>query len=237
LAAVDSSLHSTPGPYFLEEFSLADVIFIPYVERMLASLYYYKGFNIKEASPGLAKWFSALETRDTYRGTQSDAHTHCHDLPPQMGGCYENGEQAQQRSKANVDEGPWDFLPDCSFQQPEEAVEEALARTLKHRENLIAANCVKDKGKVDEALRCALTSLVSEPGNGCSVADKEMAVALMYIRDRINVPRDMSIWSARKMRAALTATAAAAGPVNAPPIPFEDRYDQSPIPFAAAPCA
>ena len=66
---MDKSLSSTPGPYFLgEEFTAADVIFIPYVERMLASLYYYKGFNIKEASPALAKWFAALETRETYRG-------------------------------------------------------------------------------------------------------------------------------------------------------------------------
>jgi len=233
LAAVDKSLCSTEGPYFLNDFSLADVIFIPYAERMLASLYYYKGFNMKEESPGIARWFSALETRDTYRGTQSDAHTHCHDLPPQMGGCYENGEEVQQRCKGYVDEGPWHNLPDCSFQQPQDAVEEALARTLKHRENLIAANCVKDKAKVDDALRCALTTLVSEPGNQCSVSDKDMAVALTYIRDRINVPRDMSIWSARKLRAALSATAAAAGPVTSPPIPFEDRYDQQPAQFAS----
>jgi len=235
LAAVDKSLNSTPGPYFLNDFSLADVVFIPYVERMLASLYYYKGFNLKEASPGLARWFSALESRETYRGSQSDAHTHCHDLPPQMGGCYEtfNAEESQQRCKGEVDEGPWDSLPDCSFQQPEDAVEEALARTLKHRDNLIAANCVKDKAKVEEALRCALTTLVSESGDPCSVPDQDMAVACLYIRDRINVPRDMSIWSARKLRAALSTTAAAAGPVRSPPIPFEDRYDQQPAQFAS----
>merc|ERR1719199_1864864 len=42
LAAVDQSLQQTEGPYFLSDFSMADVIFIPYVERMLASTYYYK---------------------------------------------------------------------------------------------------------------------------------------------------------------------------------------------------
>jgi glutathione S-transferase len=31
-----------------------------------------------------------MESRPTYRGTQSDFHTHVHDLPPQMGGCYQN---------------------------------------------------------------------------------------------------------------------------------------------------
>jgi len=215
----------------LNDFSLADVIFIPYVERMLASLYYYKGFNMKQASPGIARWFAALETRETYRGTQSDAHTHCHDLPPQMGGCYENGEAQQQRCKQSIDEGPWESLPDCSYSQPQDVVEEALAQTLKHRDNIIAANCVKDKAKVDEALRCALTTLVNGPGNACAVSDSEMAVALTYIKDRVNVPRDMSIWAARRMRTALSDTAAPAGPVKAPPIPFEDRYDQQPAQF------
>jgi glutathione S-transferase len=233
LAQVDASLNKTQGPYFLNDFSLADVIFIPYVERMLGSLYYYKGFDMKEAAPALARWFAALETRETYRGTQSDAHTHCHDLPPQMGGCYENGEAEQQRCKRLVDEGPWDSLPDCGFTETQDAVEEALARTLKHRDAIVAANCVQDKAKVDEALRAALTTLVNAPGNTCSVSDKEMAVALMYVRDRVNVPRDMSIWAARKMRTALTTSAAAAGPVSAPPIPFENRYDQQPTQFNA----
>lgn len=231
LAEVDRQLRATPGPYFLSEFSLADVIFIPYVERMLGSLYYYKGFNMKEASPGIAAWFAALETREAYKGTQSDAHTHCHDLPPQMGGCYENGEAKQQQCKQEIDEGPWDSLPDCSFPQPQDAVEEALAQTLKHRDNIIAANCVQNKVKVEQALQCALTTLVGEPGNPCAVTDPEMAVALHYIRDRVNVPRDMSIWAARRMRTALSETSQPAGPVKAPPIPFEDRYDQQPTQF------
>merc|ERR1712118_561675 len=107
----------------------------------------------------------------TYRGTQSDAHTHCHDLPPQMGGCYENNEVEQQYCKERVDMGPWHALPDCSYQEPQDAVEEALARTLKHRENLVAANCVKDKRKVGDALRQALTTLVSEADQACTVTD------------------------------------------------------------------
>lgn len=230
LARVDQALSQTPGPYFLEDFSLADLVFIPYAERMVSSLYYYKGFDMKKASPGIAKWFTALETRETYRGSQSDAHTHCHDLPPQMGGCYENGEALQQHCRQTVDQGPWDSnLPDCGFPEPPDAVEEALARTLKHREAIISANCVKDKDKVDEALRSALTMLVGESSD--TIVDKEMAMALTYIRDRINAPRDMSVWAARRMRSALSAAAASAGPVNAPPIPFEDRYDQQPTQF------
>ena len=91
VALVEEALAATPGAYFLEEFSTADVIFTPYVERMNASLYYYKGYSLREENPRFSAWFEAMETRSTYRGTQSDFHTHVHDLPPQMGGCYSNG--------------------------------------------------------------------------------------------------------------------------------------------------
>lgn len=232
LSMVDQALEATPGPFFLAEFSLADVIFTPYVERMLASLFYYKGFNMKEASPAMARWFVAMEGRESYRGTQSDAHTHCHDLPPQMGGCFENGSQLQQRCKAAVDEGPWDELPDVDYGEPQDALEEALARVLKHREAVVAANCVNDKAKVDDALRAALTTMMS--GEVCAVQDADAAIALHYIRDRINVPRDMSIWAARRFREALTRTAATAGSnIKGPEIPFEHRYDQQPAQFGS----
>jgi len=74
----------------LEEFGIVDVIFTPYIERMAASLYYYKGYDIKDKFPAIKNWFRAMESRETYRGTQSDYHTHVNDLPPQMGGCYSN---------------------------------------------------------------------------------------------------------------------------------------------------
>lgn len=87
---VSDSLQVTEGPYFLEDFGIVDVIFTPYIERMAASLWYYKGYDIKDKFPPIKRWFNAMESRETYRGTQSDYHTHSHDLPPQMGGCYSN---------------------------------------------------------------------------------------------------------------------------------------------------
>lgn len=36
--------------------------------------------------PALEAWFDAMESRPTYLGTKSDHYTHCHDLPPQLGG-------------------------------------------------------------------------------------------------------------------------------------------------------
>jgi glutathione S-transferase len=51
VADVEDALSLTPGPFLLETFSTADVVFTPYVERMNASLYYYKGYSMREENP------------------------------------------------------------------------------------------------------------------------------------------------------------------------------------------
>lgn len=230
--AVEAALQKTSGPYFLEDFSTADVIFTPYVERMNASLYYYKGYslrsvNSREENPAFSAWFDAMESRETYRGTQSDFHTHVHDLPPQMGGCYENDEKQTKINQQRVDNGPWKGLPDVAYVEPDKTKEEALARVIKHRHNIIKANPA-DGEKFDTALRCALTYLmtatVCEPP-----ADSD--IGLRYLRDRINVPRDMSIYAAKHLRQALETTAAIAGNQQGPPIPTRHRRDQNPADF------
>eukprot|EP01023_Acetabularia_acetabulum_P047085 TRINITY_DN4941_c0_g1_i1.p1 TRINITY_DN4941_c0_g1~~TRINITY_DN4941_c0_g1_i1.p1 ORF type:complete len:520 (-),score=102.22 TRINITY_DN4941_c0_g1_i1:135-1694(-) len=95
LQMVDQSLAYKGGPYFLgSELSLIDIIFVPFLERMVASLSYYKGYRIRGTGewPNIENWFNALETRPTYLGTKSDHFTHCHDLPPQLGGCHMTSE-------------------------------------------------------------------------------------------------------------------------------------------------
>ena len=57
-------------------------------------------------------------------------------------------------------------------------------------------------------------------------------VALRYLRDRINVPRDMSIYAAKHLRAALEHTAALVGDQQGPPIPIRHRRDQNPVAFS-----
>jgi glutathione S-transferase len=228
VAKVEAALAATPGPYFLEEFGTVDVIFTPYVERMNASLYYYKGYSLREVNPRFSDWFAAMESRPTYRGTQSDFHTHVHDLPPQMGGCWENGEPQMQINKARVDQGPWDGLPDVTYPEPETTRTEALYRVLKHRANIIRVNPADDS-LMDLALRCALTHLMTD--QTCP-PPPDSDQALRYLRDRISVPRDMSIYAAKRLRAALEATAALAGDRQGPPIPVNHRRDQNPANFA-----
>ncbi|MEE3717595.1 glutathione S-transferase N-terminal domain-containing protein [Tumidithrix elongata RA019] len=228
VAMVEDALGSTPSSYFLEEFGTADVIFTPYVERMNASLYYYKGYSLREENPRLADWFAAMESRSTYRGTQSDFHTHAHDLPPQMGGCWENSDPQTKLNQARVDRGPWDGLPDVTYPEPETSRAEALQRMLKHRTNIIRVNPADDS-LVGEALRCALTQMMT--GEVC-MPPKGSDVALRYLRDRISVPRDMSIYAAKRLREALEKTAALVGDDQGTPIPVKHRRDQDPANFA-----
>ncbi|MBE9137776.1 glutathione S-transferase family protein [Nodosilinea sp. LEGE 07088] len=226
---VEQALASTPGPFFLSAFSTADVVFVPYVERMNASLYYYKGYSLREENPGLSAWFDGLESRSTYRGTQSDFHTHVHDLPPQMGGCYENELPQTKRNQTQVDYGPWLGLPDVAYPEPETSRVEALARMLKHRDSIMRVNPAAPE-VIDPALRCALTYLIT--GAPCvppTGADR----GLRYLRDRINVPRDMSIYAAKRLRDALETTAALAGDAQPDPLPTRHRRDQDPANFAA----
>lgn len=225
---VEEALALTAGPFFLETFSTADVVFTPYVERMNASLYYYKGYSLREKHPRLGAWFDGLESRSTYRGTQSDFHTHAHDLPPQMGGCYSNDTSQAHLHQQRVDAGPWFGLPDVAYPEPKTSRAEALHRVLRHRANIIRVNPLED-AVFDEALRCALTCLMTDktctPPAG---SDR----GLRYLRDRINVPRDMSIYAAKRLREALETTAALVGDQQGPQIPMQHRRDQDPVNFA-----
>ena len=227
VAMVEEALAKTPSSYFLDDFSTADVVFTPYVERMNASLYYYKGYSLREENPRLSNWFDAMESRSTYRGTQSDFHTHAHDLPPQMGGCWENSKPQMKLNKARVDNGPWLGLPDVTYPEPETSRAEALQRVIKHRANIIRANPY-DKQLFDEALRCALTHMMT--GKDCQPPAGSDA-ALRYLRDRISVPRDMSIYAAKRLRQSLEDTATLVGNKQGEAISFRHRRDQDPASF------
>jgi glutathione S-transferase len=252
-AATEAALAQTPGSFFLgPELAGIDLVFVPYLERMSASLAYYKGFGLRREHPLLHRWFSALEQRPTYRGTQSDFHTHAHDLPPQMGGCYGNGTARQRQWADRIDQGPWDgpwpgdgteAVQDLETSVRPEAdpALQALARVLRHAPTLVgrmAAASGAAPEAVDAALRQALAALIADPGEAVAPAPPAgTAPALRYLRDRISVPRDMDLHAARALRAALEATARRdpSAPLAAgPPLSLQHRRDQDPAPFLQA---
>ncbi|MCS5705630.1 glutathione S-transferase family protein [Synechococcus sp. FGCU-3] len=232
--AMERALEAQGGPFLLgTEFGTADAVFVPYVERMNASLAYYKCYLLRQEHPAIDRWFRALEQRPTYLGTQSDFHTHAHDLPPQMGGCHANGEQAQRELAARIDQGPWPIAapdPETSQFEPADAAAVAIARVLKHRQAITARNPL-DAELFDPALRSALTCLAT----GEAVPPLAGGAAgLRYLRDRISVPRDMPLHAARHLRQALEATALldpATPQAQGEPIPAHHRRDQDPRPF------
>ena len=209
-----------------------DVIFIPYLERMNASLSYYKGICIRKDYPFIDRWFKSLEKLDVYRGTQGDFHTHSHDLPPQMGGCWPNKTPNQQELAKLIDSGKGLGELECSFNYGSDLLPEAIAleRVLKHKNKIMEINPLR-ADLLDQPLRAALTNMISQ--SNC-IPNSKTALGLRYLKDRISVPRDMPLLSARKLRQALEATAQRDSSIQGPPIPFRDRFDQNPEPFIRA---
>lgn len=94
LMQVEGALQRSSGPYFMgKQITIVDIQFAPFLERMCASLLFFKGFQMRVAPgaptdyPNLNQWFDAMEQHDSYVLTKSDYYTHCWDLPPQLGGC------------------------------------------------------------------------------------------------------------------------------------------------------
>ena len=201
---------------------------------MNASLFYYKGYDLRNEHPAIGKWFDAMESREVYRGTQSDFHTHAHDLPPQMGGCFfPYGGQRINETKL-VDHGPYQNItgevnPEV-YPMPQLAKEEAAYRMIKHHETLASKSPFGEEA-FDDGVRCALTLLLT--GQQIAPATKDADHAIRYIRDRISVPRDMSIWAAKNLRQSLedTAQLISTDPEGRYSIPISNRKDQDPSPF------
>tara|TARA_Y100001968_G_scaffold18921_1_gene14875 strand:+ start:3860 stop:5113 length:1254 start_codon:yes stop_codon:yes gene_type:complete len=206
-----------------------DVIFIPYLERMNASLAYYKGLCLREDYPAINEWFKSLEKLEEYRGTQGDFHTHAHDLPPQMGGCWldPNPKQKELSMLIDIGEGLQEYETSFVNSSAETASTIALTRVVKHRESIIKANPLS--GEIfDQPLRAALTQMML---NQSCQPIQGSALGLRYLRDRISVPRDMPVLAARELRQALEKTAKLDGPKEGPPISTTNRFDQNPEHF------
>ncbi len=207
---------------------IGDIIFIPYMERMNASLTYYKGFNLRSNYRSIDNWLTLFEGTSAYRGTQGDFHTHSHDLPPQMGGCYKESNKLQIAFSKAIDtgEGLGNFELNKNY-DPKYYAKSALKRVIKHKDNLIKVNPY-DKEFFEESLRSALTHMIT---GEVRIPEKLSGKSLRYLKNRISVPRDMSIISARLLRQSLNKIELLSDNNKIDKIPLKDRYDQDPINF------
>lgn len=91
LQRVEAALGEVKGvPWFLDFTdgpSLVDLQYVSHVERMIASVPYWKGHAIRGngSYPHMEKWLEAFEQRPSYIATKSDWYTHVKDIPPQYG--------------------------------------------------------------------------------------------------------------------------------------------------------
>lgn len=161
LARVEQALGQSEGPFFMgKDVTLVDFMYAPFLERMAASLIFFKGFimrvppNNPTDYPNLNKWFDGMETLESYQLTKSDYYTHCWDLPPQLGGCtYEKGGEPYEKAingERSLDgtQGSWELPlqphnggvePDWTFCGDEKAAQrEAVERLSANHEAIVA---------------------------------------------------------------------------------------------------
>ena len=155
LVEVEEALSATRGGFFLgEKVSIVDAMFAPFLERMCASLLYFKGFQIRVANgeatafPYVNRWFDSMETLESYQLTKSDYYTHCWDLPPQLGGCISEEGSKQFQDSINGMNGSWDLplAPDNNGLEPDwswagddsAAKREAVERTTANFEAIVS---------------------------------------------------------------------------------------------------
>ncbi len=210
---------------------LGDIIFIPYMERMNASLIYYKGFNLRSSYCHIDNWLTLFEGESAYRGTQGDFHTHSHDLPPQMGGCYKESNDKQITFSKLIDtgEGLGNYELNKNYDSKYFA-KIALKRVIKHKDNLLKVNPY-NKESFEESLRSALTHMIT---GEVLIPKKLSGISLRYLKNRISVPRDMPIISARLLRQSLNKIESLCDVDGIDKIPLRDRYDQDPRNFISS---
>lgn len=262
LQLVENALKDSSGPFFVgNDITIVDIQFAPFLERMAASMLYFKGFQIRVENggpsdyPNINLWFDAMERLPSYQLTKSDYYTHCWDLPPQLGGCVEEPAGERFRKAINGElaldgtRGSWclPLQPHNGGAEPDwtwatdNATFEAVERLSANHEAVVkfAARGGSKQGfsffsapladptavsnesvhaSVDAILRIVMLSILGSTDKandsietvsatfetkGGAKFTEQVVDSLIYLRDRIGVPRDMKLPAARLLRAHL----------------------------------
>ena len=111
ISLVDEALGKTAGPWFLggDHPALIDLQYISHVERMVASVLYWKGITIRGGFPNLDRWLTAFEERPCYLATKSDYFTLVKSMPSQNGPGYGIAEARKFSYHIDGLDGAWEI--------------------------------------------------------------------------------------------------------------------------------
>ena len=145
-----------------------------------------------------------------------------------MGGCYKESNEQQITFSELIDtgEGLGNYELNKNYDSKHFA-KIALQRVIKHKDNLLKVNPY-NKESFDESLRSALTHMIT---GKIIIPEKLSGRSLRYLKNRISVPRDMPIISARLLRQSLNKIELISDNNEIDKIPIEHRYDQDPRNF------
>ena len=148
-----------------------------------------------------------------------------------MGGCYKESNEHQITFSELIDNGKG--LGNYEFNKNYDSkyfAKIALKRVIKHKDNLLKVNPY-DKECFEESLRSALTHMIT---GEVLIPKKLSGISLRYLKNRISVPRDMSIISARLLRQSLNRIESLSDINEIDKLPLRHRYDQDPINFISS---
>jgi len=147
-----------------------------------------------------------------------------------MGGCYKERNEQQITFSKLIDTG--EGLGNYEYNQNYESkyyATIALIRVIKHIDYFIKVNPY-NKESFDESLRSALSHMITDE---VLIPKKLSGISLRYLKNRISVPRDMPIISARLLRQSLNKIESLSNINEIDKIPLRHRYDQDPRNFAS----
>ncbi len=213
LNEIEKALQKYPGDYFLRDFSLVDLMYIPILQRFSANLPVFRGYNLRgnEKYPLLNRWLQAMNNRRVYQIIKPDDNT--------------NHILGKNLFKLKPIRSGLELIPDYNGSDPQQDRFEAAAKLSDNHKTVtkdILENsgikawvnedsCQKVQEYIDLSLRFLADYLIQ--GGSTSLETYEIinhrevaaigAISLSYIRNRVCVPRDLSAGAAKEFRTAI----------------------------------
>ena len=199
---IETLLAKYPGPYFMRDFSLVDIMYSSSLSRFAANLPIFRGYHLigNDRYPNINRWFEAIEQRPAYGIIRSDSITKNLVLRETF------GLQPLKNTEITVSS-----TPEVTESQRMEA-----AAKLSANHKAVIADIIKNSGiktikaeNIEETIDFYLQLLAEYLINGAIATKKDPsqkaigAVALAYLRNRVCTPRDMTADAAIAFRSGI----------------------------------